>query len=325
MFSSILLIGNHFVLLQKNNMDTIIDKQIIWAKRKGIALDEKLPYTKDLRDNLFQNLSKITENEFKKADGGELNIKDGKPAKMAALRSSSALCVNIMDYFRDKPNELLKLMVAMRLISSRNESKAELKFEYKDFKITANGKHISTPNIDVVITTTHAITNKEHTYIIESKFMEPYLSHTGNFFRRDYYLPENISDIWRGPLKNLYTMFGIANAQETLQTSDNRNVYGKYIKQNFKHLDAAQLTKHLMGTLQKENKSDVTLVYLWYDKLGEEGAEHRREIKTFKEMLNDTKINFKHCSYQEIVLNLHKLLDYNKHRDYLNYISERYL
>lgn len=304
-------------------MDTIVDKQFLWAKRKGIALDEKHPYTKDLRDNLFQDLSTKTKEEFEKADGGELKATDDKPEKMAALRSSSALCVNIMDYFRNKPDELLKLMMAMRLISSKNDSKAELSFECKDFEIAANGKHISTPNIDAVIRTTRA--NKKHTFIIESKFTEPYFAHTGNFFRLDYYLSENIPDIWRGPLKDLYRKFGIADAQETLRTSNKRSIVGKYIKQDFKHLDAAQLTKHLMGTLQKEKPSNVTLVYLWYDKLGEEGVEHRREIEKFKEMLNDTKINFKHCTYQEIVLNLHKLLDYNNHRNYLNYVSERYL
>lgn len=306
-------------------MDTIIDKQIIWAKRNGIVLDEKRPYAKLVENNLFKNLSTETRFEFENGDGGELKPKDGNPAKMAALRSSSALCVNVFDYFRDKPDELHELMVAMGLIKPQNKCRAKLKFECKDYKIYARGKHISTPNIDVVIETINSLSNKKHIYIIESKFTEPYSSHSINFFRKDYYLKDNIPDIWRGPLGNLYSAFGLEEVQEKTQTVDKRSVNGKFIKQKFNYLDAAQLTKHLMGTLQKEQKSNVTLVYLWYDKNGEMGAVHRKEIEKFVKITHDAKIEFKHCSYQELIMGLYNKLDYNIHKKYLDYITERYL
>ncbi len=306
-------------------MDIIIDKQIIWAKRNGLALDEKKSYVKHLKDNLFKELSSETKAEFEKADGGELKPKDGNPAKMAALHSSSALCVNVFDYFRDKPVELLELMVAIGLISPQNDSLAELNFEYKDYEISARGKKISTPNIDVVIKTESSLSKRKHVYIIESKFSEPYSKQLINFFNNKYYLNDNIPDIWRGKLEKLFSSFDIENAKEVTQTIDKRSVKGKFIKQNYKYLDAAQLTKHLMGTLQKEKQTDVTLVYLWYDKLGEEGAEHRCEIEGFKKILSDAKIKFKHRSYQEIILRLCKRLDYKKHKAYIDYLTERYL
>ena len=80
-------------------------------------------------------------------------------------------------------------------------------------------------------------------------------------------------------------------------------------------------------TKVEEKKTEETLFYLWYDALGAEGAMHREEIEDFRKTIEDAtsqKIKVRHATYQEIICNLCKRLG-DSHRDYLNYITERYL
>ena len=78
--------------------DYIELKQKEWAKRytyidkenikKELSLTNDDRYTKTYNENLFEPLEKKIEEQFKNADGGELN---GEECKMAAVCSSSAI------------------------------------------------------------------------------------------------------------------------------------------------------------------------------------------------------------------------------------------
>ena len=86
-----------------NAFEYILSKQIQWAYRNNITLigskgnRGRKAYTQKLDDNLFEPLLPETVKNFKGADGGELT---GNPCKMQAVHSSSALGVNIFQYWK---------------------------------------------------------------------------------------------------------------------------------------------------------------------------------------------------------------------------------
>ena len=170
-------------------------RQLEWAKRKGIKTLEKYQYyCEDVNANIYGG--KLYENvlsQFNDAQGNELT--GGRyPAKMKALFSSSALCVNLFQYFmeengnvRDFANEIL---VACSLIKKTNKGKVNtIEFE-KMFPIKTGNSLISTPNLDAVVKY-----GKNKLFAFESKFTEPYSSHRGNFLKEKYCNKEN-RKIW---------------------------------------------------------------------------------------------------------------------------------
>ncbi len=86
-----------------NAHEYILSKQIQWAHRNNIVLigskvnRGRKAYTQKLDDNLFEPLMSEVKNDFEDADGGELT---GNPCKMQAVHSSSALGVNIFQYWK---------------------------------------------------------------------------------------------------------------------------------------------------------------------------------------------------------------------------------
>jgi len=83
----------------------IITKQTEWAKNHGIALigskvtRGRQTYTATLDENLFQPLLPDVRESFVAGDGGELG-NSKMPGKMQAVHSSSALGVNIYQYWK---------------------------------------------------------------------------------------------------------------------------------------------------------------------------------------------------------------------------------
>ena len=128
----------------------IISKQIQWAYRNNIMLvgskDNlgRKAYTQKLDDNLFEPLMIETQNNFKEADGGELT---GNPCKMQAVHSSSALGVNIFQYWK-KINQVPAMAAACGFCSTNNTSSRDINFEAK---YPISREFPRSPNIDVVI------------------------------------------------------------------------------------------------------------------------------------------------------------------------------
>ena len=96
------------------------------------------------------------------------------------------------------------------------------------------------------------------------------------------------------------------NDLDELKNLENLKNYSESIPTSCKYLDAGQLIKHTLG-LKKVYGKNFTLFYLWYDVLGEEGAEHRREIQKFSNVMKMDGIKFKSISYQKCKYYLNNL------------------
>lgn len=216
---------------------------------------------------------------FLKGDGGELNASKLKKPKMHALHSSSALGVNVFQYWMDK-EDLSPILQACNLCNQGNIIKGEISFERK---LPINSIFRFPPNIDVFIET------EEHpnckAYAIECKFSEAYGSYKSSGLKEKYLNLDN--SIWKD-IPNIYNL-----AQQICPNDD-----------KFRYLHPAQLIKHILGLKIKYPKSKFRLLYLWYNVLGEEGYSHEQEISKFLRIAKKDKIQFHAISYQKLFVNL---------------------
>ena len=312
---------------------TYIDKENIEDKKnieKKLSLTNDDRYTKTYNENLFEPLDEKIENLFKNADGGELN---GEECKMAAVYSSSAICVNVFQYFyllqkEGKKEEAKKILYALEVAE---DPKIEIKDENILFEQKLHISDISTPNIDVIIKTTN---NK--VFAIESKFREPYYYTPSNYIQEKYYKTNEIWNKLKNIKKNIDELEeGYIEIEKDIMDQktdiEKKEICVKKIFPHFKRLNAAQLIKHLLGLFNDNQNNDkiikdnIRLVYLYYDVPGNIGEEHRKEIKEFSEVIKKDNIKFTPISYQELIFNLNNLLTDDNHKEYLNYINSRYL
>ena len=88
-----------------NGYQYILTKQTEWARNRGIKLigsrgnRGRPSYTAQLNENLFQPLLKEVYQCFEAGDGSELGSSDF-PGKMQAVHSSSALVINVFQYWK---------------------------------------------------------------------------------------------------------------------------------------------------------------------------------------------------------------------------------
>ena len=114
----------------------IVSKQIQWAINKGIPLigsrgqRGRLAYTTDIERNLFRPLAPTTFDSFKHGDGNEIIGTIDKPSKMQALHSSSALGVNIFQYWQEK-NQVPVIAAACGFCREGNGISTKIVFEDK--------------------------------------------------------------------------------------------------------------------------------------------------------------------------------------------------
>ncbi len=266
-------------------------KQKMWAKKNNISLLQAPEgYVENLNDNLFEPLLVDVKNAFDNGNGGELKSIGNRPPKMKALHSSSAIGVNFFQYWLNK-GETEKIAVALGLCKEKDRNMT-LSFEEK-FQIFSDS---NPANLDVFINDKE---DDKYNYAIECKFSEAY---SGN---KKVGLSEKYNDLpeWKF----------LINLED----------YSKTKLLSCKYLDAGQLIKHTLG-LKKAFGSNFTLVYLWYDVLGDEGAQHRHEIEEFTETIKKDSIRFISMSYQELIKNICKKF-YIGNEEYCHYISNRYL
>ncbi len=313
-----------------NGIAYIQRKQCAWAKRNGIEVvgstfqnEGKRNYVESLEDNFFQELKPEILNQLNEGDGGELKsyVKGGKHyrPKSNALHSSAVIVVNMFQYWLHK--DVYQLLYTCKLCSkqaeiekiiteqgvsnqpkklsvSRNIRDGKIDFEVKLEISKDKSKFPRIPNIDIVISDF-----RSRIFAIESKFSEPYRkNHPG---LKKVYLDS--TSFWHG-LPNLYEL-----AKE-ISPDDNK----------FKYLDAPQLIKHILGLKMNYKKSDWMLLYLWYDVIGHDGAEHRKEIERFAEIAKSDKVKFRYITYQEAILEMAEEF-YDGNEGYCNYLTNRYL
>jgi len=75
---------------------------------------------------------------------------------------------------------------------------------------------------------------------------------------------------------------------------------------------------------EKFGKDKFRLLYLWYDTIGSESGIHLKEIGEFTEITKADNIHFHAMSYQDLIIRLAKNYR-DTYRDYIDYISARYL
>jgi len=279
----------------------ILAKQTNWAQNQrkelfGSAKDRGRPaYTSPLEENLFQGLLPETRADFEAGDGGELA---GRPQRMAAIHSSSALGVNIFQYWT-KAGDVAAIAAACGLCAVGNKSPRTIRFERK-FEICPTFQRC--PNLDVVIYNDDQ--SRIKAYGIESKFSEAYSARQHPGLASKYL---DLADLWEG-IPATRTLAKMISPMDT----------------TFRHLHAAQLIKHVLGLKQRYSAHGFRLLYLWYDVLGEEGTVHRKEIEKFTELIASDGISFTSMSHQELIVRLSKQTR-DKHTEYVDYISARYL
>jgi hypothetical protein len=285
-----------------NASEQIIAKQIEWAKSKGLQLvgsagdRGRRVYTTTITDNLFQSLSEKSRKELDAGDGGELKAKEGQPAKIQALHSSSAIGINVFEYWRDK-SDLSLLLASCGLSRADRALPGEIRFEQK---FSIDDRFPYPPNIDVVILPQ---TGRYEAFAIECKFTEAYSSRPHGGLDSKYFENE---DVWQ----NLSATKPLA---EAISPDDNR----------FTHLHAAQLIKHILGLNRKFGHSHFRLLYLWYDALGEPGFRHRHEVEEFADIVRSDGVLFHATTYQELIV---RLAQYRQqHTEYVTYLTNRYL
>jgi hypothetical protein len=294
-----------------NGLEYIQRKQFAWAKGKCLVPlgstfqnEGEENYLENVNDNVFGALTDETLKQLSRGAGGETKDywKNGKHyrPKINALHSSSALVVNMFQYWHNK--DVLPILHACKqCLISREFSTNQIGFEEK-FVISDDAETFRfPPNIDVVIDDTQQI------YAIESKFTEPYNRRRPKDrkgIRKEYLELE--SGFWNG-LPNLYDLA--------------KKICPVCPDDEFRYLDAAQLIKHTLG-LKKRGKN-FRLLYLWYDVIGQEGAEHRKEIERFAEIAKND-IQFSHITYQEVIMRMTQKV-YDGNEEYCNYMTDRYL
>ena len=286
-----------------NASEQIIAKQIEWAKNKGLQLigsagdRGRKVYTTKITDNLFQPLNDKSKNELEGGDGGELKSKAGLPAKIQALHSSSALGVNLFDYWR-RVVDCSPLFSACGLSRTGSQLTGEIKFEQK-FPIDDRFQYA--PNLDVAFFP--ARPQKIKVFAIECKFTEAYSSRKHGGLDQKYFTNESV---W----ENLSSIKRLA---QIISPADDE----------FCFLHAAQLIKHVLGLNRQFGPSRHRLLYLWFDALGESGFRHRQEVERFSEIAHSDGVLFHAISYQELITYLSQYRE--QHNKYVSYLTERYL
>lgn len=286
-----------------NGYQYIMAKQIAWAFNSGIDLigskgsRGKPAYTQDLTQNLFQPLLPDVKESFEAGDGSELG-KPKQPGKMQAVHSSSALGVNVFQYWKSK-SAIPVIAAACKLCRRGSQVSYDIRFEEK-YPISDNfGFH---PNIDVVI---HNIPKaKFKRFAIECKFSEAYGAHKHGGLKPKYF---ELDDIW--------------------EDIPDLRVFAKRISpddRDYIHLHPAQLVKHILGLKRKFGRNGFRLLYLWYDVLGDQGKLHRDEVEGFAHVAKKDRIKFHSLTYQELIVSLANQFR-TEHYDYVRYLANRYL
>jgi hypothetical protein len=222
-----------------NAHDYILYKQIQWTHRNNITLignkitRGRKAYTQNLDDNLFEPLLSEVKGNFEEADGGELT---GNPCKMQAVHSSSALSVNIFQYWK-RINQIPATAAACGFCSTDNTSSQGINFEAK---YPISEKFSRSPNIDVVIN--NSPKSRFEIFAIECKFSEAYSSRKHSGIKSKYI---ELDTIW-DDIPNLYKF------AKTISPDDSQ----------FTYLHPAQLIKHILGLKEKFGKNKFRLLYL---------------------------------------------------------------
>ncbi len=273
--------------MKYKTLDDIYDYQRTWANRLKKDYDNK-DRIKVLKENLL-TLSEPSLLEFKAALGYEIGSVE-KPGHMYSLRSSSALVVNIFEWWRQN-NRVNEIAKACNASYEMNQMKYE-----KTFPTPISGKH--PPHLDVEFNDSDS-----NILVIESKFTEIYSERSDKKHSPRYLKTDGLWD----KIPKCGALFKQVYEEGTQ-------------KAGFVYLDVMQLLKHLLGlTYAKVNTFE--LLYLWYDFQSSESKKHRDEVKDFKARI-DGGIQFRAMTHDELFTEIRKIPVMDKSYEY--YLFGRY-
>ena len=263
------------------------DGQRAWATENGVPFDSR-GYVDDVEMNLRTPLSAAAQEAYERGARSEL------ARHMRALHSSSALVVNLFDYWscRDKDPLLSALGISGKVAD-------RLEFEAR-FPTGLGG---TPPHLDVVIWLSSG-----EAIAVESKFTEHLVRSTkGKSCFEPSYFPEQ---------RGLWEEKGMPASQlfaEELNAGLHR----------FEFLDPWQLLKHALGLANILGQA-FRLVYLYYDSPGERAQQHWREVQRFADAVRDGFI-FEPVAYQTVYQHLTTFEDTDLgYLDYIDYLGTRY-
>jgi hypothetical protein len=281
----------------------IVSKQIQWANNRNIPLigskgERGRPtYTHDLDQNLIEPLLEENHNQFKGGNGQEILGSQDSPAKMQCLHSSSALGVNLFQYWQ-KRGLISEIASACGFCRRQSDYSEHLVFEEKH-RIKTN--FVIPPNIDVVIH--NRVSAPYELFAVECKFSESYGGRAHGGLKSKYLADKNL---WAD-------LSALEILAREISPDDHRYTY----------LHAAQLIKHILGLKASVGKENFKLLYLWYDVLGQDGAVHREEVEDFTKIAESDGVRFHAMTYQELIKILDKYYR-DDHPEYIKYLTERY-
>lgn len=266
----------------------VLTQQAEWARSRGLQPDER-GYVASYQANLFKPLSPAALSSFGLGSGNELRGTSFRPAKMSALHSSSALAVNVFDYWCDRPDLML---AALGLPTGGMPLKFEAQFP--------TGLDGNPPNLDV------AVRWADGTWLgIESKFTEwltPKPAGKEQF--KPKYFPE---------AQPLWGTWGLPGSQKLAML-----ISGGATR--YRVLDATQLLKHALGLACSGSKFE--LLYVYYDVPGAESELHKAELDDFAGRIAGD-FPFHVRRYQEVFEQLKNRATVDD-AEYLEYLQARY-
>lgn len=262
--------------------------QRLWARNAGLQVDDR-GYLPDVAQNLFGGMSAEVQAEFEQADGAELVDRDGRPAKMRSVISSSALAVNVFQHWRLNDPAPIGRALGLSAVAT------SIAFERR-MRTGAGG---TPPNLDVVLTLADGGIAG-----IESKFTEWMTRKTGQ--------AASMAPYFRKP-ETLWGRAGLTECERLARDiNEGKKTYG--------YLDAPQLLKHILG-LQNQKARPWALLYVWYDAEGEAGDAHREELADFGARVG-AELTFRALSYQSMAQAL--TVEAQDSSEYLAYLKVRY-
>jgi len=245
--------------------EVVSSQQRRWADERGSHADAR-GYLPTLAENLFAPLSARALQEFGAGAGKELEDKMNEPAKMRALHSSSALVCNVFDHLRSTDPAAVSRVLGVTEPVKDVRLEAELR----------TGLRGIPPTLDVLLVGSDGWARG-----VESKFTEPY-----QHYQRDV----AFAGSYFAGGRELWAAYGLPGCQRLAEAMTAGEI-------GYRHLDAAQLLKHVLGLRKYYSKSELML--LWYQVDAPESEALAGEIEDFARRV-DPELGFRAITYQEV-------------------------
>lgn len=272
--------------------DRIRRLQREWATNRGLSVDAR-GYVSDYRKNLRVNLSPRALKAF--SQGADSELRDGpndSPAKMRALHSSSALAVNVFDYWVTRDASPLLGTLGIEGTVASMEFETPLKTGFGGIP----------PHLDVLFRL-----DGGRLVGVEAKYTE--------WMSKKSKQPEKLIPYFHVDGTSFWSRAGLDGAH-TLAKSivDKRTV--------FEVLDVPQLLKHILGLRVAAVGKPWSLLYVYYAGAGEIAELHATEIQKFTDAVGAA-AGFTALSYQTVFASLAEVPG-NIDQAYMAYVRERY-